>query len=351
MGHNQSRGESAQLRCTRPRGHRARRVGDLRADTEDQDPWEAPIPGPNLAAPTTNHPFPHSFAEHPGSVIEVRGSPIQPSDDTQLPVRRRSQAAPSPLGPSPLAARPDPGANRPKGSAGLGGRVPACRPFLGDGAGPGSAISLQDLGTAADTSSPVQTIDISGNGPLDATVYAANAKLRVKGGGANGQVSGAVVANNLSLVGGSKFHYDEALADTTAGNPYGLGAWRKLTTARPARPMPAIWPSPCPRHPHPINRGGHRPAETTTDPSALIRTPQSPFRNKTVLGFGAVSRILFLPLTRDSVVISLGPLRTRPPSIACATAAGCDIPAAMGRATQPPILPCTGWGFSCRRHC
>ena len=129
------------------------------------------------------------------------------------------------------------------------------------------------------------------------------------------------------------------------------GGDRRLTTARPARPMPAIWPSPCPRHPHPINRGGHRPAETTTDPSALIRTPQSPFRNKTVLGFGAVSRILFLPLTRDSVVISLGPLRTRPPSIACATAAGCDIPAAMGRATQPPILPCTGWGFSCRRHC
>ncbi len=79
-------------------------------------------------------------------------------------------------------------------------------------------------GTAADTSSPVQTIGISGNGPLDATVYAANAKLRVKGGGANGQVSGAVVANNLSLVGGSKFHYNEALADTTAGNPYGLGA-------------------------------------------------------------------------------------------------------------------------------
>src|SRR5690606_24677747 len=30
---------------------------------------------------------------------------------------------------------------------------------------------------------------------------------------------------------------------------------------------------------------------------------------------------------------------------------GCGIPAADGRAGQPPILPCTGWGFSCRRHC
>ncbi len=28
----------------------------------------------------------------------------------------------------------------------------------------------------------------------------------------------------------------------------------------------------------------------------------------------------------------------------------CSIPATIGRAAQPPILPCTGWGFSCRRH-
>ena len=31
--------------------------------------------------------------------------------------------------------------------------------------------------------------------------------------------------------------------------------------------------------------------------------------------------------------------------------AGCGIPVAIGRAVQPPILPCTGRGFSCRRRC
>jgi len=31
--------------------------------------------------------------------------------------------------------------------------------------------------------------------------------------------------------------------------------------------------------------------------------------------------------------------------------AGCGIPAAIGRATQPPILPCTERGFSCCRRC
>jgi len=53
------------------------------ADTEDHDPWDAPISGPDLVALTANNPFFHSFAEHHGSIIEVRGSPIQPSEDTQ----------------------------------------------------------------------------------------------------------------------------------------------------------------------------------------------------------------------------------------------------------------------------
>lgn len=91
--------------------------------------------------------------------------------------------------------------------------------------------SFQVWGTAADSSSPVQTISISGNGQLNATVYAPNSDVTVNGGGSGGQVSGAVVANNISLTGGSEFHYDEALADMTSGNPYGLGAWRELTTA------------------------------------------------------------------------------------------------------------------------
>ena len=55
-----------------------------------------------------------------------------------------------------------------------------------------------------------------------------------------------------------------------------------------------------------------------------------------------------------SVVISLRPTlrRTCPPPLARERACkdGCGIPAAIGRAVQPPILPCTGRGFSCRRR-
>jgi len=45
---------------------------------------------------------------------------------------------------------------------------------------------------------------------------------------------------------------------------------------------------------------------------------------------------------RRATVISLGRSRDLPAE------ARCDIPAAVGRAAQPPILPCTGLGFSCR---
>jgi len=34
-----------------------------------------------------------------------------------------------------------------------------------------------------------------------------------------------------------------------------------------------------------------------------------------------------------------------------ASQGGCGIPVTIGRAAQPPILPCTGRGFSCRRRC
>ena len=71
------------------------------------------------------------------------------------------------------------------------------------------------------------------------------------------------------------------------------------------------------------------------------------------LALGPVSRILFLPLARDSVVISLKPILRWACHVGVPLARdedGCGIPAAMGRAVQPPILPCTGRGFSCRRR-
>ena len=44
-------------------------------------------------------------------------------------------------------------------------------------------------------------------------------------------------------------------------------------------------------------------------------------------------------------------LAADPPSRAPKSEGGCGIPVAIGRAAQPPILPCTGRGLSCRPRC
>ena len=59
--------------------------------------------------------------------------------------------------------------------------------------------NLEVIGT--NTNEGVQTIKISGNGQLSATVYAPNANVELKGGGSSGRVYGAVVAYDASLVG------------------------------------------------------------------------------------------------------------------------------------------------------
>lgn len=86
---------------------------------------------------------------------------------------------------------------------------------------------------ATDNTSAVgtQNVSVSGNGQLNAVVYAPNADVTMNGGGSSGQVSGAVVANDIRVTGGSEFHYDEALSDMTDGNPFGISSWNELTTA------------------------------------------------------------------------------------------------------------------------
>lgn len=76
-----------------------------------------------------------------------------------------------------------------------------------------------------------QSIAISGNGNLNAVVYAPNADVSMNGGGSSGQIAGAVVADTININGGSEFHYDEALADMSGGNPFGVGQWAELSTA------------------------------------------------------------------------------------------------------------------------
>jgi hypothetical protein len=91
-----------------------------------------------------------------------------------------------------------------------------------------SPQNLELIGT--NTSEGEQTIKVSGNGQLSATVYAPNANVELKGGGNSGRVLGAVVAYNAKLVGHSHFSFDEALADVNlGGTDYEVIQWLEMT--------------------------------------------------------------------------------------------------------------------------
>lgn len=85
-------------------------------------------------------------------------------------------------------------------------------------------------GTRPQTESSPQSISIRGNGVLSAVVYAPNANASFNGGGTNGDVFGSMIAKNITVTGGSAFHYDEALAQLDAGAPLGLQQWNEFTT-------------------------------------------------------------------------------------------------------------------------
>lgn len=51
-------------------------------DIEKHERVEAPIPPASLLTLTANNPFFHFFADHDGKLLEIRGAPIQASDDT-----------------------------------------------------------------------------------------------------------------------------------------------------------------------------------------------------------------------------------------------------------------------------
>lgn len=74
-----------------------------------------------------------------------------------------------------------------------------------------------------------QTIKLHGNGILQAAVYAPNAAIELKGGGSEGEMSGSVIGNTIKMTGNYKFHYDEALAKLSDGNPWAVGLWREIT--------------------------------------------------------------------------------------------------------------------------
>jgi len=88
-------------------------------------------------------------------------------------------------------------------------------------------IAFQLWGTRPNSSVP-QSIDVVGNGVLSGVVYAPNAEVAIKG---NGDILGAVVARNITLVGNADFHYDESLANFGPREPYRVNLWLELSTA------------------------------------------------------------------------------------------------------------------------
>jgi hypothetical protein len=87
--------------------------------------------------------------------------------------------------------------------------------------------NFQIWGTSTSTS-PLQDISLAGNGVLSGIVYAPNGSVDING---NGDVMGSVVANDITLTGNAKFHYDESLADLDDDSPFRVTKWKELTTA------------------------------------------------------------------------------------------------------------------------
>jgi hypothetical protein len=106
----------------------------------------------------------------------------------------------------------------------------------GTTASPNQPTGFQLYGTrtaafAATSGIGMQDIKIAGNGVLSGVVYAPNANAEFNGGGTNGKVMGAMVANQIRVTGGSAFHYDESLVNFGSSNLWKLTKWRELTSA------------------------------------------------------------------------------------------------------------------------
>ncbi len=88
-------------------------------------------------------------------------------------------------------------------------------------------INFQLWGTSQSTTIK-QDIQIAGNGVLSGIVYAPNGSVKING---NGDVMGSVVANDITVVGDAKFHYDESLGNFGGNNPFRVTRWNELTSA------------------------------------------------------------------------------------------------------------------------
>jgi hypothetical protein len=69
---------------------------------------------------------------------------------------------------------------------------------------------------------------VNGNGYWNGVMYAPQAQVSFRGGGANGNASGSVVANRIVMTGHTQFHYDESLRMSDTGAGYTVVTWIEL---------------------------------------------------------------------------------------------------------------------------
>lgn len=68
-------------------------------------------------------------------------------------------------------------------------------------------------------------ISMSGNGQIEAGVYAPGADITLDGGGSGGAFYGAVVGDTVKLTGVERFHYDESMTASGAITDYRIASW------------------------------------------------------------------------------------------------------------------------------
>lgn len=84
------------------------------------------------------------------------------------------------------------------------------------------AVSLQIYGTNTTN----QSFDIGGGAEFNGVIYAPNGTVRIFG---TPDVQGSIVANNITVMGNAKFHYDESLGNWGGNNPFGIVKWIEIT--------------------------------------------------------------------------------------------------------------------------
>jgi hypothetical protein len=78
--------------------------------------------------------------------------------------------------------------------------------------------------------SGTQSISLSGNANMEASIYAPDADVSLSGGGNNGTFYGAIVGNTVTMTGVTSVHYDQALASAGFVTDYKIASWFEDTS-------------------------------------------------------------------------------------------------------------------------